>query len=253
LAIAPYALLRRTTRAELAGLGRREVSLALTAGLLLAIHFATWVPSLHYTSVASSTALVATQPIWAAFIARTFGHTIPRRAWVGITIALLGVLVLTGVDVTVSGRALTGDLLALLGGVFGAAYVFAGAAVRVTVTTATYTLVCYGTCAVLLLLTCLVGRVHLTGFSGADWLRIVGLTLGAQLLGHSLFNVVLRTTSPVVVSLAILFEVPGATLIAAATLGQVPPIAILPAAALLLVGVGVVVRSQTDLPSIPAE
>jgi drug/metabolite transporter (DMT)-like permease len=252
-AIAPFAFLRSATRAELSALRGREITLALVAGLLLAIHFATWVPSLHYTSVASSTALVATQPIWAALLARAFGHTIPGRAWVGIGIAIAGVLVLTGVDLTVSGRALTGDLLALLGGVFAAAYVFAGAAVRVTVTTTTYTLLCYGTCTVLLLATCLVARVHLTGYSGTDWLRILALAAGAQLLGHSLFNVVLRTTSPVVVSLAILFEMPGATLIAAATIGQVPPFAILPAAALLLVGVGLVIRSQRDLPSIPAE
>jgi drug/metabolite transporter (DMT)-like permease len=68
-----------------------------------------------------------------------------------------------------------------------------------------------------------------------------------------LFNVVLKTTSPVVVSLAILFEMPGATLIAAVTLGQTPPLAILPAAALLLLGVGLVVTSQQDVTSIPAE
>jgi drug/metabolite transporter (DMT)-like permease len=253
LVIAPYAFLRRATRAEIAGLSRRELRLALLAGLLLAAHFATWVPSLRYTSVASSTALVATQPVWAAFIARAFGHEIPGRAWVGIAVSLAGVLVLTGVDVSVSSRALIGDVLALLGAVFAAAYVFAGAAVRATVTTTTYTLLCYGSCALLLLVPCLLGGVQLTGFSTADWLRIAALVLGAQLLGHSLFNVVLKTTSPVVVSLAILFEMPGATLIAAVTLGQTPPPAILPAAALLLLGVGLVVTSQQDVTSIPAE
>ena len=251
--IAPYALLRRATRAELTGLSRRELRLALLAGLLLAVHFATWVPSLHYTSVASSTALVATQPVWAAFIARAFGHDIPRRAWVGIAVSLAGVLVLTGVDVSVSSRALVGDVLALLGAMFAAAYVFAGAAVRATVTTTTYTLLCYGSCALLLLVPCLVGGVQMTGFSAADWARIAALVLGAQLLGHSLFNVVLKTTSPVVVSLAILFEMPGATLIAAITLGQTPPPAIFPAAALLLLGVGLVVTSQRDVTSIPTE
>lgn len=251
--IAPYSMLRSSIRAELAGLRRREITLAALAGVLLAVHFATWIPSLRYTSVASSTALVATQPIWAALIARAFGQRIPGRAWVGIGVALAGVLVLTGVDVSVSLETLGGDLLALLGGVFAAAYVFAGAAVRVTVSTTTYTLLCYGTCTLVLLAICLVGRVQLTGFSAADWLRIVALTLGAQLLGHSLFNVVLRTTSPVVVSLAILFEMPGATLIAAATLGQVPPLAVLPAAALLLAGVGLVISSSDDVSAIPAE
>jgi drug/metabolite transporter (DMT)-like permease len=251
--IAPYSMLRSRVRAELAALSRREVTLAALAGLLLAAHFATWVPSLRYTSVASSTALVATQPIWTALIARAFGQRIPRRAWIGIAVALVGVLVLTGVDVSVSAETLVGDLLALLGGMFAAAYVFAGAAVRATVSTTTYTLLCYSTCTVLLLAVCLVGGVQLTGFSTADWLRILALTLGAQLLGHSLFNVVLRTTSPVVVSLAILFEMPGATLIAAVALGQVPPLAVLPAAALLLVGVGLVISSSDEVSAIPAE
>ena len=251
--IAPYSMLRASIRAELAGLSRREITLAALAGLLLAVHFATWVPSLRYTSVASSTALVATQPIWAALIARAFGQRIPGRAWVGIAVALLGVLVLTGVDVSVSAETLGGDVLALLGGMFAAAYVFAGAAVRVTVSTTTYTLLCYGTCTLLLLVICVIGGVQLTGFSAADWTRILALTLGAQLLGHSLFNVVLKTTSPVVVSLAILFEMPGATLIAAVTLGQVPPLAVLPAAALLLVGVGLVISSSDDVSAIPAE
>ena len=157
-------------------------------------------------------------------------------------------------DFSLDPEALTGDLLALLGGVFAALYTVAGAEVRRTVTTTTYTALCYSTAAVALLVACLIGGVQLWGFSGQTWVQLLALTLGAQLLGHSVFNMVLRSTSPTVVSLALLLEIPGAALIAAAALGQTPPLAALPAALLLLVGLGIVVSSGGDVePSVPAE
>ena len=121
---------------------------------------------------------------------------------------------------------------------FAALYTVAGAEVRRTVTTTTYTALCYSTAAVALLVACLIGGVQLWGFSGQTWLQLLALTLGAQLLGHSVFNMVLRSTSPTVVSLALLLEIPGAALIAAAALGQTPPLAALPAAAAAAGGAG---------------
>lgn len=251
--IAPYALVRH--RGELAGLSARERLWAVGAGLLLAGHFATWTPSVRFTSVASATAIVCSQPVWVALIARATGHDVPRRAWWGIALSVVSVGVLTGVDFSLHSRALLGDLLALVGGVFAALYTVAGAEVRRTVSTTSYTLVCYSTAALGLLVACLVGGLDLTGYSGKTWLQLLALTAGAQLLGHSLFNRVLRTTSPTVVSLALLFEVPGAAVIAAVFLGQHPPLAALPAALLLLVGIGVVVSSRPrDVEvAIPAE
>jgi drug/metabolite transporter (DMT)-like permease len=250
---APVALATRL--GELRAMVPRERRWAMAAGVLLAAHFATWVPSLRYTSVASATAIVATQPVWVALIARATGHDVPRRTWVGMAIALVGVVVLTGVDFSLEPRALIGDLLALLGGVFAALYTVAGAEVRRTVSTISYTTVCYSTCSVVLLAVCLVGGVDLWGYDSKTWVQLAALTLGAQLLGHTAFNVVLKTTSPTVVSLFLLLEVPGAALIAAAWLGQVPPLAAIPAAALLLLGLGIVVsaRSEDVEPAIPAE
>jgi len=247
--VLPFALIRN--RAELRGLAPREWRLAIVAGFLLAAHFATWIPSLRYTTVASSTALVATQPVWSALLARGRGAVISRSAWIGIVLAVLAAALLTGIDVRVSGRALGGDLLALAGGVLAAGYVTAGATVRRTVTTTTYTAVCYSTTALLLLVVCLIGSQRLNGYSGTDWLRIAALTAGAQLLGHSVFNRVLRTTSATIVSLSILFEVPGATLLAALFLHQHVRVEQIPAALLLLGGVALVIRSGTR--SMPAE
>lgn len=238
---APWVLWRR--RAEVASLTRRDVRLIVWAGLLLGAHFATWIPSLRFTTVASSTALVATQPVWAALIARWRGAHIPLRAWVGIGIALVGVVILTGIDVSVDPRHLIGDVLALIGAVLAAAYVTVAESARQSVSTPTVTTGLYASAAVLLLVLALLGGQALVGFSLTDWLLIGALTLGAQLLGHTLITKVLATTSATVVSLAILLEMPGATIIAAIALGQLPPWGVLPAAALMFVGIVMVIRS----------
>lgn len=243
--ILPWALVRRWR--ELRTLDRRSWRLSTTAGVLLAVHFGTWIPSLALTSVASSTALVATQPVWAAAFARAGGRTVPRTVWVGIGLAVLGTALLAGVDVHLSGKALAGDLLALVGGAFGAGYVTVGAKVRSGVSTASYTAICYSVCAVLLLVVNLAAGTRLVGYDGETWLKLVALTVAAQLLGHSLVNVVLRTTSATVVSLAILVEVPGASLIAALWLHQVPPATAIPGLALLVAGAAVVIRAGSRL------
>lgn len=240
-------------RAELRALDRQQWRLTIAAGLLLAAHFATWVPSLRFTTVASSTALVATQPVWAALIARRRGVTIERAAWVGIAVSLVGVLVLTGVDFALTPRALIGDALALAGAVLAALYVTVGEQVRASTSTPTYTMLCYGFAGLGLLVPVLLLGVPLTGFSARDWALILAITLGAQLLGHTIVNRVLATTSATVVSLAILLEMPGSTLIAAAWLGQVPPVAIIPAVVLLFAGIALVIRTTTRPEGAPTE
>ncbi len=252
-AIAPFAALRH--RDEIRRMNTREWRWTLGAGVFLAVHFATWIPSLRLTSVASATAMVCVQPVWVALIARAMGHHVPRRAWLGIVIALVAVIALTGVDFSVEPRALAGDMLALAGGMASAFYTVIGGEVRRTVSTTAYTLVCYATCAVLMLALCLVFRVQLGGYDGMTWLQLLGLTVGAQLLGHSLFNRLLRTTSPTVVSLAILFEVPGAALIAYVFLEQAPPYAVLPAGLALLLGLLLVISSRPEdtEASVPAD
>ena len=244
-----------TCRDELRGLDRRERRLAALAGLLLALHFATWTPALAFTSVASATALVATQPVWAAVVSGARGVPVGRAVWTGIAVATAGAFLLAGVDLQVSGRALVGDVLAVAGGAFAALYMTAGSEVRRSVSTNTYTLLCYGTAAGVLLAACLLLRVPLSGYEPDDWAKVVALTLGAQLLGHSLFNRVLKSIGPTVVSLLMLLEIPGAALIAALLLGQRPPLLALPAGLLLVAGLALVIRasSRGTTPSVPVE
>jgi drug/metabolite transporter (DMT)-like permease len=164
-------------------------------------------------------------------------------------VCLAGVLVVTGVDVSLSARALGGDVLALLGGVFGGVYIVTGGFVRRDLSTVAYTLLCYGTCGALLLAVCLATGDALGGYSAPDWARIAALTLFGQLLGHSLFNFVLRSISPTFVSLSTLFTVPLAAIIAAVALGQTPPAAAIPALGLLLAGTALVISARERRPA----
>lgn len=238
---APYTLVRR--RGELRD-ARPAWRASVLAGLLLAVHFALWMPSLRLTSVTAATALVCTTPVWTVLLDRLRGAVVPRAVVAGTGTALAGVLVITGVDASSSTRALTGDLLALGGGAAAAGYVVAGERARRTWSTASYTLVAYGVCAAVLLVVCLAARVELGGYSTRTWVELAVLTLAAQLLGHSVLNHTLRSAGATTVSLAILLEVPGAALVAWVWLGQVPPPAVVPGAALVLAGLAVVVRSR---------
>lgn len=240
------------SRRQLRALGRTERRRSAAAGLLLALHFATWLPSLSFTSVASSTALVATQPVWAAVLARARGEDVPRRAWTGIGLALAGVAVLSGVDLSIAPRAMFGDVLAVIGGVLAAAYVTVGSDVRRTVTTSVYALVCYGVAAAVLVVVCLVGRQPLAGYTAATWWALAGLVVGPQLLGHTVLNRVLRTTSATMVSVAILFEVVGAALLAWLLFDEVPPPSAAPAGVLIALGLVLVVRASGAEPATEA-
>ncbi|SCE83604.1 Permease of the drug/metabolite transporter (DMT) superfamily [Micromonospora chaiyaphumensis] len=259
--LGPVSLTRRRAefRALTAGAGRREGLFCVLSGVALAAHFATWMPSAQLTSVAAATALGATQPVWQGLIARWQGRRLPAAVWAGIAVAVLGAVLATGADFGVSGRAFAGDLLAVAGGMFAAVYTAFGERARASISTTTYTTICYGVCGSILLVVCLVGGVRLHGYDGGTWLAILGLVAGAQLLGHSMFNYALHRVSATTVSVLILLEAPGAALIAGVWLGQFPRPLALPGLALLLAGVAVVILGgaragrRTEPVAVPAD
>ncbi|HEY8473081.1 MAG TPA: DMT family transporter [Natronosporangium sp.] len=239
-ALLPVAVARR--RSELAAVvSSREGWVSVLAGAALAAHFGAWVPSVKLTTIAASTALVATQPVWQAVIARAQGRRVPLPVWVGIGLAVTGAIAATGADVPVSGRAVAGDLLAIAGGIAGAVYTAAGERVRATISTTSYTTVCYGVCTGVLGGACLAGGVSMTGYPATAWLAIGALVVGPQLLGHSMFSYALRRVSATTVSVMYLLEVPAAALIGWLWLGQLPRPAAWPGLALLVAGVAVVI------------
>ncbi|MCW2508762.1 MAG: Conserved rane protein of unknown function [Modestobacter sp.] len=244
--LVPVLLLRE--RATLHGLRARQLTSSVVAGLFLAAHFASWLPSLSMTSVAASTALVTTTPIWTALAARVSGVHLPAQVWWGLGLAVLGAALIAGVDVTVSWEALAGDGLALLGAICAGGYMLAGARARERLSTSAYAVVCYSTCAVTLAVAAVVAGIPLAGFSARDWWLIAAITFCAQLLGHTLLNLVLSSVGPTVVGLAILLEVPGALLVALVLLQQMPPLLAVPGMLAVVIGVALVVRAGRPSP-----
>jgi drug/metabolite transporter (DMT)-like permease len=259
--LAPIAATRRHRELRaLAGPRRGTGLICVLAGLALAVHFGTWVPSAKLTSVAMAVALVSTSPVWTALIAVLRGVRVSRATWLGIGIAVLGValatgadigvalatgtdigvVLTTGADVNVSGRIVAGDTLALAGGIAAAVYTSYGERARASTSTTAYTTICYAVCAVSLAIACLLGGVRFAGYDDTTWLAIVAMTIGPQLLGHSLINYALHRVSATTMAVLLLLEVPGAAIIAWALLGQLPAARSLPGLILLVLGVAVV-------------
>ncbi|CAN2234374.1 RhaT Permeases of the drug/metabolite transporter (DMT) superfamily [actinobacterium SCGC AAA044-D11] len=220
---------------------REALTLSSAAGFLLAMHFICFFFAMRLTSVAAGTALAALQPIFTAFYFKLRGGIIPKRAWGGMFIAFLSVLLITGVDFQISLRNFAGDLLALLGAALAAGYMLIGSKAQQKLSTSTYTTACYFTCAVTTLVIAIATGSQYLHFEARQWWLVVALILGAQFLGHTMFNMALRRVSPVIVALIVFFEVPVSAIIAFFWLDQVPPAGIIPGIIGLLIGCGIFV------------
>jgi len=244
LMMMPFAFARGEwkTKAQL-----NAIRWSILAGTLLATHFICFFWAMKLTSVATGVALTATQPIFAALFIKFAGGHIPKKSIGGMVIAFLSVVAITGIDLNISLRAFQGDLLAVFGGAVGAGYMIIGASAQKVISTSTFTTVCYSTCAILIYPVVLLTDSDLTGYSGTQWLLLAGLIIGAQFLGHTLFNFTLKRVSPAVVSLVVFFEVPVSALLAFAWLGQQPPAGTIPGIIGLLFGCTLFVLRSNQL------
>lgn len=224
---------------------RQGLRYSFFSGVALALHFIGFFIAMRFTSVATGTALTALQPLFATYFVKRLGGEIPRRAWMGMALAFLGVLIITGVDLQISTRAFIGDLAALFCAALAATYVVLGAKARDSVSTPTYTSIAYLTCALISLLFALVTDSELFNFSTREWLLLVALIAGAQILGHTILNFTLKSLSPAIVSLVVFFEVPVSALLAFWWLDQLPPIGTVPGLLLILAGCAVVVFKRS--------
>lgn len=229
-------------------LNRTGVKWAVLAGVVLAVHFVGFFLSMRLTSVTAGTAIVATQPIFAAFFVKLTGGHIPTKAWFGMLISFSGVVVVTGIDLQLDRRSFLGDLAALISGALAAAYMLIGSRAQQTLATTSYTTICYFTCAVTALPMALLSGYHIVGFVAREWWVLVGLIVGAQILGHTMFNLTLKRVSPAVVSMIVFFEVPVAALVALIfNIGKQPTLSIIPGVILILTGcILVVLRTRPE-------
>jgi drug/metabolite transporter (DMT)-like permease len=220
---------------------RAGVKWAVIAGVVLALHFVGFFLAMRMTTVAAGTALVALQPIFAALFVKLSGGHIPSKAWLGMIVSFAGVLLVVGVDLQISFKSFLGDLAALISAALAAAYMIAGSRAQRTLETTTYTTICYFICSMTALPMALIAGNEIFSFTAKEWWILLGLILGAQLLGHSMFNSALKRVSPAVVSLIVFFEVPVSAVLAVWWLDQKPPVGIIPGIALILIGCVLVV------------
>jgi drug/metabolite transporter (DMT)-like permease len=261
LVLLPVAWMRK--RAELRSLLPGEIRLALLSGFFLALHFATWITSLEYTSVASSAVLVSTVPLWVALASPiALKEPVGRLVLVGMLMALVGGVIVGLSDICtiqagtltcppagefLRGEAFLGDLLALAGAMAGAAYLLIGRKLRARISLVSYVFVVYGMAAVCLVLLMFAAGLSPFGYSPATYLFIILLALVPQLLGHSTFNWALGYLSAAFVSVTLLGEPVGSTVLAYFLLSETPSAVKILGGLLILAGIYVASR-QTSRP-----
>lgn len=258
LILLPISLITR--RKELRNLDWGQIRLALLSGFFLALHFASWISSLQYTSVASSVVLVTTTPLWVALIGPLFlKEHINKLVIIGLGVALVGGVVVSASDTCqwsglflscpdlrtfVEGKAFFGDILAVLGAFMAAGYMIIGRRLRTNVSLITYTFVVYGMAAIVLDGMILVTGLKITGYPAESYLWLLALAVIPQLIGHSTFNWSLKYLPVVFVSITLLGEPVGSTILAYLLLGEMPGWVKIAGAVLILGGILIAARPE---------
>jgi len=216
------------------------IPLMTLSGLLLALHFWSWIASLRFTTVASSVVLVSLKPVFAWGIAALWLREHPGRAerW-GIVLAVLGASLIGLGDARLSLGALSGDGLALCGAVTGAGYYVIGRRVRQTVGIWRYATVVYAVAAAALALFALARTTPLVGFARRDWAVFGAMAAGPMLVGHTGMNYALRHFRATTVNVAALGEPVGASVIAwlVPAIHEVPGVTTVTGGILVLLGI----------------
>ena len=238
------------------------MGLLALSGVFLCFHFASWITSLEFTTVPSSVVLVTTSPLWVAVLSPLVLHErLPVAVWIGLAVALLGGTIVgggqacqfgpSGIDCSgfqnfLHGEALFGNFLALVGAWCGAGYLLVGRWVRPTLSLLSYTAIVYGIAAIGLLILALANHTQIFGFQPITYIWFVLLALIPQLIGHSTYNWALRYLSAAYVSIALLGEPIGTSILALVLLKEVPTILEIVGGLLTLMGIYVASRVNSS-------
>ncbi len=247
LVLSPIVLRRHT--AELKRLTQRDWLAALASGVFLALHFATWVSSLDYTTVTSSVVLVTTGPIWVALASWLFlREKLSRPIVIGLIVSVAGGIIVGLSDSAgfgLAGSQLWGDFLALAGAWFVAGYLLIGRQLRDRMSLIAYIFIVYGSAAVMLIALGLASGASFTADAAGVPYQSIGLVwlvlmaLFPQLLGHSSYNYALRFLPTTYVAVVALAEPVGTSILAFFLLNELPPPLTLIGAAVILMGIAV--------------
>ena len=235
------------SRREWRALSRSDWALAVLAGVLLGLHFAFWISSLDFTSVMSSIVFVSTNPLFVGVVSvLLFRESLQRGTVIGIIVAAIGSVIIGIADAqSVGASSLWGNLLALLGAVTVSGYLLIGRLLRKHLSLIGYIGIIYSIAAVVLLILALAMRTNLFGYSPIVYFYILLLVIGPQLLGHSSYNWALKYVSATFITVALLAEPIGVSLMAIPILNQVPEPIKLVGGALIMLGIYLAARGET--------
>ena len=200
---------------DLKNLSSIDIVLTAASGFFLALHFAAWISSLSYTSVANSVLLVNTNPLWVGLLSPLISkEKIKITTFVGILLSILGAVIIGSENLTIGSQALLGDLLALAGGICAAFYILLGRTLRRKVSLIAYISLCYGTAAAILWMMVFGMGLKFYGFSGQTITALLAMALIPQLIGHTSYNWALKWFSASTIAVSLLGEPIGATILA---------------------------------------
>ncbi len=217
LLLLPYAGYRGIWK----GWRRQDICWLALSGLFLGFHFAFWIASLKYTSVASSVVLVTSHPVLVGLGASLFlDESLRRNLILGIVLSVSGSVVIGYGDMAISQKALMGDVLALLGAISASGYLLVGRKMRKDQNLIAYIFPVYSTAALVLIFLCLILRQPFFGYSPSTYLWLVLLAVIPQLIGHTIFNWALKYLPAAMIAITILGETIGSTALAYLILGE---------------------------------
>jgi len=244
LVVAPVALLR--CRTEICALSARDLGLGVLSGILLALHFGFWTSSLDSTSIMSSVVFVSTNPLFVVAASMLlFKERLRSATLAGIGAAVIGGVVVGLADVGQGGAATArGDLQALLGAVAASGYLLVGRRLRTRMSLPLYVGIAYVTAAAALLSVVGVTRLRLAGYPAEGYLWVLLLAIGPQILGHTAYNYALKYVSATFVTVTLLGEPIGATLLAIPLLSQVPTWSRIVGGICILAGIFLAARAE---------
>lgn len=253
LLILPFVIFFKKTREEIKKLPRKTLLIMIGIGFILAAHFAFWVTSLNYTSIASSVILVTAHPILVGPVSHFFfKERLSIINSIGIIVSVAGVIILVLLNRQPEGEIidpLKGNILAILGGVMAGLYILGGRKVRKTVSVASYAFIVYGISTVILLFLCIIFSSELINISVTDFEIFIVMAIVAGLLGHTLYNWSLKHVRASLASVALLGEPIGSTLWAMLipAIAQIPSKYTVFAGAIILLGIYLTARKAKTL------
>jgi len=235
-------------RKELKSIDRKDLLTMVGIGVVLSVHFATWITSLTQTSVASSVILVTSHPLFVAIVSYyLFKEGLRKIGYIGILIAFSGIIVLSFGDYSKGGQNLSGDMLALAGAFAAGIYILGGRKLRKTVSLVPYVFIVYSICTLFLLSFCLMASAQLHPLPPREYQLFLLMAIIPTIFGHTLYNWALKYVKAQVVSVSLLGEPIGASILAYILLeNEVPTIFTFIGGALILSGIYITYSSRNE-------